>query len=376
MAAPSQKAADRPFTFSLADDSGIGASLTLNLRPESMESREPGLQTATPTFGGAFVDDFGPGIGTIKITGNTGWNSGPGWEEAFRQLRTTVWDNWHQQRAAANAEGRSPDSVKLIYTDRLDSICAVVMPGEFITRRSKDRPLLMMYDINMTVLSYQIAPSLNDPLDLTPGSSDGKISGVKSLSASLNSLKAAAARVSSFVDASIAQPVRSFMNKTNSVLGSVLDAVNTVEGVAGQAARQYISIASDLAQTGRNAFYALSQVAGLPATVLHDLGAVASAYENAFCVLKNAFRVGAIYEDYSGIYGASNCSSTVGGSALSPYLGVNTFEAISNSVSIPVSVSVTARDNITSMKISDPILSPMSIGEVGSRLGQIASGIL
>jgi hypothetical protein len=334
---------------------------------------EPSLQSVTPTFAGAFLDDYGRGVASIQVSGHTGWRLGDGWEENFRRLRDTVWTQWHVLRAAAANKGKNPDGVQLVFTDTLDNICCVVAPGSFGLKRSKSNPLLMMYDLPMVVLSDGLAPQLKDPINFAAGPSAVK-TGVASLTASLSKLQAQVTGAVHFVSSSVLVPVQAFMTTTNGILGSVLSTVNTVEGVASSTAQQFIGIASDLTQVGRNAFYTFSAVAGLPDAVKYDLAVTAGAYENAYCVLRNALRPTATYIDYSDVYGASNCSSTIGGSPLSPYLGVNTFQAITPVNSVNVGVSDIARASIDALKHLDPLGTP-NVANVATLMRSIASGV-
>ena len=64
MTAPtSQKAGVRPISFVLVDgNAGTTVSISLSIRPEDLTRTEPTTATAQRTLGGAWVDNFGPGM--------------------------------------------------------------------------------------------------------------------------------------------------------------------------------------------------------------------------------------------------------------------------------------------------------------------------
>lgn len=380
MASPStQKADKRPISFVLEDGrTGETISVPLVIRPEDLTESRPALMTAVQTFNGAFIDNFGPGLTTIQISGHTGWRGGETEDgaAAFETLKSGVWSKWHAGQAAAVAAGQSPDVVKLIFVDALDKITAVVAPGAFVLKRNKSRPLLMMYQINMTVIDERIDAPLVDPLNLAlDASPNAVVAGVKSLDASTSALGAARSRLKQFVGANFAAPLRDFMGVTDAAFGRVLAAVDGVRGVVGEQASQLVSVATDLAMVGRNAAFTYNAVANLADFSSNEVSEIASAYENAFCVLRNTFRRVREYPDYQGLYGASACSSTVGGSPLSAYLGQNPWETVMSGVRSSSLVAPDARANIEVFKAADPVLRPMSVSDMASRLATISSGV-
>jgi hypothetical protein len=383
MAPVSQKADSRPISFYLDDQVSGGSPIHVPLvvRPEDLSRSEPGLITATPTLGGAFIDDFGPGISTIQISGHTGWNLGNGWEKQFAELRDNVWVQWHSRRADAVKRGRDPNDVKLIFSDALDSIVCVVAPSSFSLKRNRSRPLLMMYQISLIVVSEQLSAVEKDALHIGGTGSqrdDSVVNGIASLSASISKIQKAAANIHALVDANLAAPARNFLALTNTALNKVLTAVRSaapLTSAVGEEAQQFIGIARDLSLAGRNLFYAYNAVAALPDFVRVELSEVASAFENAFCVLSNAFSRVKLYPNYDSVYGASVCSSTVGGSALSPYADQNTFEAILSRTSAAPTVTAAAQSAIARLHAMDPVLAPRNVGQLVSDTSAVWSGV-
>lgn len=374
----SQKADKRPISFRLEDGQGGSTTVPLVIRPEDLNRTEPSLQSFVPTFGGAFMDDWGLGISTIQISGNTGWGSGkrPPGEEEFKKVHNAAWTGWHAARKAAVEDGRDVKAVKLLFIDELDEITAVVAPGSFALKRNRSRPLLMMYQISMTVLSDDIAPPAKDPLDFTSiGKPDTIRAGLASLGSSVGRITAAASRIRSFVDGAVADPLHQIMGLSTGAFSKVISVVSAARGVVNDEASHYIGIATDLSLLGRNAFNTYNAVATLPDFLKHEVSAVASSYQNAFCVLRNAFRKVQDYPDYDSVYGASNCSSTVGGSPLSLLADRNPWEVILPSRSAVASVTPEARANIELFKSADPVLRPMSLSELTSRVTAVGSGV-
>ena len=379
MAPVSQKAGDRPISFVLQKVDGTVVHQPLVLRPEDLTRNEPALMTPTQTFNGAWIDDFGPGISTIQIAGHTGWGSGgkPDGTVAFQALHDLIWTQFHAQRALAVTQGKVPDTVKLVFADALDGFVNVVYPGNFTLRRSRSRPLLMMYQISMTVLSDQLAPKLLDTLQLSSSglSTDKVVAGKTSLGASISTLSAAQANAASFVPAGILGPVQSLLTLSQTAMTAVLGAVDPVRGLVSAAAAQYISIASDLAAVGRNVFYTINAISSFPDAVRFQIAAVANAFSNALCVLQNAFKAQPQYAQYDGLYGASSCSSTVGGFPISAFAGVNSFDAVLSPSSSVISVSPTAQQQIGLLTTADPVGSTASLTALGNALSLINSGV-
>lgn len=153
----------RPIGFA-----GTGGFFSFNIRPEELTRYEPSRLAVQQTLGGAWVDGFDRGIITIKIQGHTGWRgftpgsaqdavgnpltTGLPGELQFAQLRASSFLNWHAERARIVAGGGDPSVVELIFIDTLNGFTDLVAPKSFTLRRSKSRPLLMMYTIEMLVL--------------------------------------------------------------------------------------------------------------------------------------------------------------------------------------------------------------------------------
>jgi hypothetical protein len=378
MPAPaSQKAVDRPISFLLTDSTGAATLTTLVLRPEDLTRNEPGLLTPTQTLGGAWIDDWGRGISTIQISGHTGWNSGAGWEQEFINLRQTAWLGWHTARAAAVASGKAPDTVKLIFTDALDTISVVVAPGQFTLRRNKTRPLFMQYQIGMTVLTDLIQDQTQDPLNLSPSAQSpaGIATAALSLQLSITQLISGAALLATLIPLAAANPLAAFIGVANIAFGQTLDFVTGAGTLAGLSASQLISVSQDLAFVGQNIFWNALAVGGYADAAAFQLEVIASAFENALCIMSNAFAPWPQYPDYSAIYGASSCSSTVGGSPISATALSNTFESVIDAAVVLPAVSQNAQSEIAFLTSTDPVLAPADLGTLLTSVGIITGGI-
>jgi hypothetical protein len=233
-----------------------------------------------------------------------------------------------------------------------------------------------MYNVSMTVLDAAIRPRLNDPLNMGSGGSLNAVTaGLSSLQSSIDTLNGAAANIHGFIDSTLAAPLHGLITTASSAMSQVMGVVSAARGVVSGATAPFIGIASDLSLLGRNVFNTYNAVANLPDFLANQVSAVASAFGNAFCVLNNAFRKVQEYPDYTGLYGASNCSSTVGGSPVSALLGVNPWEVILPD-NLPVAaVTPEARANIGLLKATDPVLAPMPSSELGSRVMAVLGGV-
>lgn len=380
LAAPSsQKAGDRPISF-LLDDQSTGvtppqAFVDLVIRPEDLTRTDASRINVQQTLGGAWADNFGAGIPQITITGHTGWrrtqSSSDDGVARFQRLKDQVFDQWHKKRAAATAQGTAPDNVRLVFSDALDNFSVVVAPMTFVLRRSKSRPLLCQYQIAMTVLETDpLGPSLfgsGSVLDagiLQAG-------GLTSLLSSINKITAFVKNIQNFITGTLLAPMKAFMNMTAQLYGAVRGAISSVSGIAGS----LISFAQMTAQAGVNIMRSLAAVAQIPQIIKSQLMAVGSAYSNIFCVMRNALRQQIYFQDYSDVYGASNCSSTAGGRPISSLAGVNPFyNVVPTPSASPLSVTQEAQGAFRMLASADTVLAPMSVGTITTAVSTIAGG--
>lgn len=378
MAPRSQKADVRPISFRLDDGSGQITTLPLVIRPEELTHAQTSLQTPVQTLNGAFLDDFGEGLASIQISGHTGWGAGkrPSGEAEFKKLHDAVWTKWRAARIQAVKQNRNPSNVRLLFVDDLDSLCVLVAPGQFQLKRSKSRPLLFMYSVSMTVLSDQVQPPPTDSYKPgVPGAASTVQKGIASLQSSINKLKDQAAKARTFVDANLVKPMQAMILTATGAMQNVVDLATAARGIVTDEVDQFSGIAGDLALLGRNAFYTYNAIAGLGDFASHEVSTVAAEFNNAFCVIANAFRKQREYPDFDGVYGASNCSSTTGGSPISPLIGTNPFETILPVPAMTAAVTPAARAQMDILRATDPVLAPMSAGQLSSVVAAIVAGV-
>lgn len=375
MAIPtSQKAAARPISFLLEDQSsGIDmTSVTLNIRPEDLTRVEPSRLAVQQTLGGAWLDNFGVGVRKIVINGHTGWRGGMGEDgmAAFKTLNNTVFKAWHEKRRQAIAEGRDPSDIRLIFADLLDDFVYVVSPDSFVLRRNKARPLLMQYQISMTVLSEDLEDLKADlmPPDVLPGLDIALPEGLGILREILGKIRGFAQSIADFITGTIGAVAREFMELTASVLEVVTEVVDSIKGSIDIVVDSLISVAADLAQAGKNIMSTIAAVASLPGYIKSRIMEVAGAFSYAFCILKNAFRSPMMYDDYSDWFGANNCSSLNGGRPQSPLRFENPFYRLAPTSKVPVTQTPEARSSMLSLASLDVIGAlPDAAMEVGMR---------
>lgn len=121
-------------------------------RPEEVTYTHPTRSTVHQTLGGGWVDDFGPGLVDINISGHTGWRGSfgvPGEVMAYN-LRNACNQLYHDLRRERALSGKNPDDVEMIFVDTLNVCAYVVYPTSFQLRRNRHRPLLYMYQMRLT----------------------------------------------------------------------------------------------------------------------------------------------------------------------------------------------------------------------------------
>lgn len=378
MTAPSsQLAVDRPISFVLHDKPARAKPVAVDLAipPEDLTRSDASRLNIQQTLSqNAWADNFGPGLSTITIAGHTGWRPGTNSDKdgiaRFIELRDQVFNNWHTRRDAAVQSGINPDGVELIFSDALDRFSVVVAPQTFVLRRSKSRPLLCQYQIVMTVLSDVIDTQNRAPII---DKSTTESFGLDSLSASIDTLTAKINSVKDYIDATLVAPVKAFLQQTVKLFNAVKNAVRAIDGVFASV----ISVAQLAAQAGANLFHALATVASIPSLVKSRLMQTASAYTNIFCVLKNAINPTNTYQDYSGLLGSSNCSSTAGGAPLSAFANQNAFFSVFPTAAPPVaSLTNAGRSGLNVLARSDAVLAPLSPAALSSAVTAAGSGLV
>lgn len=357
----SQKPDVRPISFTLQDGNSI-STINLAIRPEELTHTEPSRMMVQQTLGGAIIDNFGPGITQISISGHTGWKPGIGGSddgmERFKKLNNAVFKNWHTRREALVSQGQDPDSVRLILTDALDDFVYVVAPMNFTLKRSKSRPLLMQFNITLLAIGDSADPT--KAFAVPPAKlelpSILKSSAITSIRDSIKKIKSYSDELAGMIDKTIGQPIHDFNYLTADVLNTtttlIADGADATSGLTDS----LLSISTEMSQAGGNIMRTYSAVTDIPANVKAKFMEIAGSYGNAFCILRNAFRKRPTYDDYDDLYGSSYCSSTAGGKPLSPYRNENVFyRVLPVTESAAVSQTATASSATKTLASADPL---------------------
>lgn len=380
-----QKAGARPISF-LLDNLGIlSEPVFLSIRPEDLTRTEPSRVAVHQTLGrevSGWVDNFGAGLPSATIAGHTGWRANGGSDvdgaTAFEQLNQLVMHDFHAAKQAAIDAGMDPAGVRLLFVDTLDQFAWSVVPQNFVLRRSRSRPLLFQYNISLQATSDSIEP----PIVEFPNNGDVP-SAIGSLTGNLELLLGRRPEVIGwvgdalkFVDANlgpVTDAVGGFVDTANSVFIEVQKQIQGADDLATGVANRLIGIARQMATVGVNIFRTINAVTGLPGSLKAKIGSVAAAYNEMLCIFSNALRPRKVYEQYTGLYGASNCSSTVGGRPPSTFLNTNVFEQmVPDSRFAVTGEAVSALSTLGNM---DPVLAPLPMQEIGRLSSAIAGGV-
>jgi len=256
----SQKAGDRPITFGLVDASVPSSqiiTLDMVIRPEELTRTDVSRATVQQTLGGGWVDDFGPGLATINISGTTGWrmnaaaqgNAAIDGVDQFAKLKTQTFTGWHKRRNDAVKAGKDPKLVTLFFVDTLDSTMDSVAPMNFTLRRSKSRPLLMQFNISMLVLSGTIYT--------TASQSVAASNPLASLLASINNIVNGIKNVINVVNGIVGQ-VTAYMQTATSLFQSVSNLINSAQAIP----QSVLGAAKAMAQAGTTMFSTIAAIPG------------------------------------------------------------------------------------------------------------------
>jgi hypothetical protein len=376
-APPSQLPGACPISFTLDDTlTGRTVVLPLNIRPEELTRTEISRTSIQQTLGGAFADEFGTGLTQINISGNTGWRGFNGVDGGtfFQQLRQSSFTLWHQFRAIHVKNGFDPNSVQLIFSDALNQTIDIVIPQTFTLRRSKSRPLVCMYQISMISIG-------NPPPPSSSSGSGGFLSGLvqalglTSIVTAIGQIVSAVKSAVNFVEADIIGPITSFMQMACAVFNAAVAIIETPAALVSLVT----GVAQSIAQCGFNMFATLGAVASNAANVTGALMQVQAAFSDVACAFASAIAQQQTYPVYTGLYGASNCSSTVPGSSpQSQYTlnGTNPFyDVMGTNTPPPIQVSQAAQQAINTILNTDPVLSPLTPTQLATLATTITNGI-
>lgn len=342
MAFPSsQKPLARPVGWILDDKNQTGGDALTQfvfaptvIRPEDLTRMEPSRTSAIQTFGGAWVDSFGPGIPDIRISGTTGWR-GSMLRDGIAEmefLKETVFDGWHKRRAEAILLRKDPNNVKLVFIDRLDNIVAEVFPSAFRLHRSKQSPLIAKYDIMMSVIRDGIEGYEFPTFQFGITELDDF---VKVIADAIDTIMSAISTAQQWIDTYILAPVSVFMGLATQLFAAVMTIPAAINSVYTATVGSVISVA----QAGKNMLRSFTSLAGLPARAKADLIGAASAFETVEVCSIRATRRLASLPNYQDVYGASLCSSTSGGRPILPRTGENLFETAQTRPTTPTSTA-------------------------------------
>lgn len=376
-----QRAGVRPISFALEYMGSMSQPITLPIRPEDLSRVEPTRAAIHQTLGrdvSGWVDDFGVGLPQVSISGTTGWRGGETLDgaQSFEQLNNLIQQVYPNARQALVDAGLDPKGAKLIFADTLDGFVYPVHPTQFVLRRSKSRPLLFQYQIQLQATAL----SIDNPGRFLPNLGD-KSTGIVALDAAIATITGFAGKVEgwvssavSFVDRTLA-PVGKIVSGFVTASNAVFSAALSIQKGLTTASNSVINLARDMAKVGRNTMNTISTLEGLPSTAKANIQRIARAYNDVFCLFSNSLRAKKTVPDYGDLYGASNCSSTTGGSAISAVAGQNVLSQIVTAKSTAVAITPAAAGSVARVSASDPVLAPMSVRELGGHLTVINGGL-
>lgn len=381
-----QRAGVRPIAFVLQNGEDFSDPVTLKIRPEDLTRTETSRATVTQTLGRGqqgWVDSFGEGLPSCRISGHTGWRastaSGEDGAAAFETLNWLIMKGYHQGKQDAIDAGSDPAEVKLLFIDMLDNFCWSVNPVVFELKRNKSRPLLFQYNIFLQSISTDVENQfIVMPFRGTMAGGLAAMGGVLGkLGSLLGSIKGWIAKAVAFKDAllaPIAGAIQKFTAMAHAVFGAVQDVVTDLKNGISSTANSLIGMAGDIASVGVGLYRTISSIAGIPGHLKSALSQVAGAFNEMACILANSLRPRKSYSDYDGLFGASNCSSTTGGRAPSMYVNTNAFDLMQTERS-PISMSSGALSSISTLGGMDPILAPMPLQEIHRHVDLINNGV-
>lgn len=379
-----QSSGARPISFVLIDPTGGTVWVPLVIRPEDLSEKSPMRTTVVQTLGRdntGWADKFGPGLPEISITGNTGWRKlssyGDG-EAEFLRLKELLTKTMPDRVQTAINLGMDPSTVRLLFVDTLNSFTGAVEVINFELKRNKNSPLLFRYAVQLQTIDTRAkAPTIDLPF------SGNMAGGLSALARNIGMLEGFAGNIEGWANdamravtegwAPIGATVKRFMDMSNRVFSAVNRSVSAITGVVSGSAGLLINTAKDLAQIGTNITRTIASIKSIPQNLKQELGRVASAYQEVFCIFQNSLKPEPAYGDYSPMFGASNCSSTTGGRPMSAYANTNTFDQLP-AKDAPVAFNDSALTSMAMLKQFDPVSHQMAPSEIDRYVGQVVDG--
>lgn len=162
---------DRLITLQVLNAANPGQSHTLRLpvNPATKTYTHDIRTTLTQTEGGAWIDDFGMGVPTLQLQGNTGWRALKG---EYQHALVDGFQSWNhlyrdilQYFFALRKQAQNADDISFVVIDDADQVTYRVMPNQQLQlSRTSSSPLLFPYSITFIVLSSSLSVQGMQPL--------------------------------------------------------------------------------------------------------------------------------------------------------------------------------------------------------------------
>lgn len=343
----------RPITFVLNYGGSAINSVTLPIRPEDLNRVESSRVTVHQTLGRrpiGWADNFGEGLPSLTISGHTGWRvaAGLGMDgfDSFEALNQLVQRDYHQAKQEAIDSGQDPAMIHLLFVDTLDNFAWVVVPTQFVLRRSKSRPLLYQYQISLQALSTDVQqPNFDSPQN---ESQETIVTGLSDASFEITD---------SFADLVLVDPLAASFSDFVQQASDVFSQIQTL-GITEALSSGVVQMALDMAQVGANAFRSMAAGAldslGSKQTLIGLASRFAEAGRLASLLMSQS-----TFEDYTQLYLGTDKNVAT--------LMLPTAKA--------ADLGSAAAAAMAAVKTADPVLSPMSRADLAVNLQKIADGV-
>ena len=377
MAAPPSQTY-RQIAFHLTGGGQPDVNFTFGLRPEDLTREEPSRLQVQQTLGGAWVDAFDQGLKTITLSGHNGWRGAllVSGEDMFIALRDTVFVQWHKRRADLVSQGKDPSVVELIIADDLDSFRSVVVPVSFTLRRSRSRPLLLVYQIQLLeIADADASKSLIDSIIDALSDPERWLLGVTGLTASVGALQNALTQAQNVLGAA-AGALGQFVNMGTSLFSQVAAVAQSVQGQFDSSVSALLTVGSLVAVAGTNGCQALAGTGTPDALSQIPLIDLSASFNDVACTLANSMNAETSIPLLDPMLGASGCSSTSGGDPVNAFTAAGESPFPSLFAPATTLVSVTAQATAALEFLSgDPLLLVGQQQAILAAMAVVAGGV-
>jgi len=336
---------DRTFNISLYDGTRLVAAHVLNINPETITYDSPSRTLVHRTEGGIYADDYGLGITTLSLSGITGWHAKRDidgkYRDGFQAYKRIYKDIYLQfkklseeaKKSGKVAKGFKVNGAHIKIVDELNdkTIRCIFGKRGYTLNRSKTRPLLFQYDMDLVIIWDADWEDTDRPKEYSTTLSEEQTA---ALTNRLDKTKQTIAQLQAQQKPFLSRHPKfaAFVNKLDSlttmaqnVVTSANKKISTANNVVGMVGARIGAIADTMERMGSLIYKAQSFVGNLEAQTVGQVNRIIEEYNAIRCAV-GALSFSDFMPNIKLMDGNMGCSSTLG-------VGSSKYSTLSNTFS-------------------------------------------